>query len=208
MQLLRRMQQLLGDKLGTSANSNSFLRELFPQRLPPNAIMVLASADTTMDLNKLVDMADKVIEVSTTRVASIRVPESQQQTSNSEIKQLREDITRLTELVSSLNVHPCQQSRSTSCRTSNHAPQHQQSSTTNSLCWYHIKFGEAAQKCKEPCNWENSRTLAATNAPDQCPSRLFFIKHLHTHTRFLVDTRSEVSVVPPSSTAANIHQIN
>ena len=45
------------------------------------------------------------------------------------------------------------------------------------------------------------RTLAATNAPGQCPSRLFFIKDLHTHTRFLVDTGSEVSVVPPSSTA-------
>ena len=32
------------------------------------------------------------------------------------------------------------------------------------------------------------RTLAATNAPGQCPSRLFFIKDLHTHTLFLVDT--------------------
>ena len=87
MQLLRRrMQQLLGDKFGTSADSNSFLRELFLQRLPPNVRMVLASANTTMDLNKLADMADKVIEVSTTTVASIGVPESQQQTSNSEIK--------------------------------------------------------------------------------------------------------------------------
>ena len=31
-QLLRRMQQLLGDKLGTSADANSFLCELFLQR--------------------------------------------------------------------------------------------------------------------------------------------------------------------------------
>ena len=45
------------------------------------------------------------------------------------------------------------------------------------------------------------RTLAATNAPGQCHSCLFFIKDLHTHTRFLVDTGSEVSVVPPSLTA-------
>ena len=82
MQLLRRMQQLLGDKLDTSADSNSFFRELFQQYLPPNVRMVLSSADTTMDLNKLADMADKVIEVSTTTVASVSVPESQQQTSN------------------------------------------------------------------------------------------------------------------------------
>ena len=62
-QLLRRMQQLLGDKLGTSAEANSFLRELFLQRLPPNVRMVLASTDDTMDLSKLADMADKVMEV-------------------------------------------------------------------------------------------------------------------------------------------------
>ena len=45
------------------------------------------------------------------------------------------------------------------------------------------------------------RTLAATNAPSLCPSSLFFINDLHTHTPLLVDTGSEVSVIPPSSTA-------
>ena len=45
-QLLRRMQQLLGDKLG-SADSTSFLRELFLQRLPSNVRIVLASADSS-----------------------------------------------------------------------------------------------------------------------------------------------------------------
>ena len=70
-QLLRRMQQLLGDKLGTSADANTFVRELFLQRLPPNVRMVLASADATMDLNKLADMADKVMEVATPTVSAI-----------------------------------------------------------------------------------------------------------------------------------------
>lgn len=35
-QLLRRMQQLLNDKLSSSADTNSFLRGLFLQRLPTN----------------------------------------------------------------------------------------------------------------------------------------------------------------------------
>ena len=40
-QLLRRMQQLLGDRPGLT--DGSFLQELFLQRLPPNVRMVLAS---------------------------------------------------------------------------------------------------------------------------------------------------------------------
>ena len=57
------MQQLLGDHLGPAADNNSFLKELFLQRLPPNVRMVLASADEKTDLAKLADMADKIIEV-------------------------------------------------------------------------------------------------------------------------------------------------
>ena len=69
-QLLRRMQQLLGDKLGTSTDANSFLRELF-LRLPSNVRMVLAFTDPSMDLNRLADMADKVMEVVTPTVSAI-----------------------------------------------------------------------------------------------------------------------------------------
>ena len=43
-----------------------------------------------------------------------------------------------------------------------------------------------------------SRTLAATGVPGPPPSRLFFVSDTNTHTRFLVDTGSEVSVIPPS----------
>ncbi len=45
-QLRRRMQQFLGNKLG-SADSQSFLRKLFLQRLPSNVRMILSSADAS-----------------------------------------------------------------------------------------------------------------------------------------------------------------
>ncbi len=43
----------------------------------------------------------------------------------------------------------------------------------------------------------HSRTLAATGVPGHIPtSRLFYVTDTHTGTRFLVDTGSEVSVIP------------
>lgn len=46
-QLLWQIRQLLTSKLGLSADTNTFLCELFLQRLPTSACMVLPPADTT-----------------------------------------------------------------------------------------------------------------------------------------------------------------
>jgi len=151
-QLLRRMQILLGDQLSTSAEATSFVRELFLQRLPPNVRMVLASTDTTMDLNKLADMADKVMEVATPTVAAIHTPNT-----SSEVTELREQVTRLAELVASLTTH---HSRRRSMSRPRHRSQSPGTTTPppspDTLCWYHRKFGENAKKCQEPCTWGNS----------------------------------------------------
>ena len=92
-QLLCRMQQL-GDHITTP--DNAFLKQLFLQRLPANVRMLLASADPSTDLPMLAEMADKIIEVaSPPTVAATSTPAS-------EVQQLREEITRLTELLATL----------------------------------------------------------------------------------------------------------
>ena len=73
-QLLRRMQLLLGDQVGLTDGDSSFLHELFLQRLPSNVRMVLASTDKTLTLDKLAELADKVMEVATPTVAAIATP--------------------------------------------------------------------------------------------------------------------------------------
>lgn len=151
-QLLRRMQQLLGDKLNTP-DANSFLKELFLQRLPSNVRMVLASADPTMGLDRLADMADKVMEVATPTVAAISDPRSDTQTTPpaSEMQLLREEVARLAARIETLATRPRRgRSNSRPRRSNSPAPS---STPQNSLCWYHAKFGEAAQRCKEPCTW-------------------------------------------------------
>ena len=148
-QLLRWMQQLLGDQLGAGADTNVFLKELFLQRLPGNVRMVLASADPATDLAQLAVMADKVIEVATPTVSAIA--------HTSDVKQLQEEVTRL----SGKEVPP------------------------------------ALQLGKRP-----GRTLAATGVPGHTQTinscRLFYVFDVNSHTRFLVDTGSEVSVIPLS----------
>ena len=60
-QLLRRMQQLLGDS--GPAPDSAFVRQLFLQRLPPSVSMVLASSSDHLSLSQLADMADRILEV-------------------------------------------------------------------------------------------------------------------------------------------------
>ena len=148
-QLLRRMQQLLGDQLAT-ADGNSFLRELFLQRLPANVRMVLASADATMALDKLADMADKVMEVATPTVSAVSGTSAPTSAPSSEIQQLREEMARLTARIESLTTRSRRRSISRPRRPASPAPT---TETQDSLCWYHTKFGENAKKCTEPCSW-------------------------------------------------------
>ena len=87
-QMLRRMQQLLGEKAGDI--DASFLRELFLQRLPSNVRMVLASTDTT-NLEKMAQIADKIMEVATPPISTITV--------SSDLNEVRSEISDLRKLV-------------------------------------------------------------------------------------------------------------
>lgn len=134
-QLLRRMQQLLGDKANDT--DGAFLRELFLQRLPSNVRMVLASTPDTGSLENLAQLADKVMEVAVPSVSGITA-------ATTELEQLRQEVASLKTMLQAL-----QQPRGTSRgRSPSPAPQRR----PQGVCWYHAKFGDNAQKCKPPCS--------------------------------------------------------
>ena len=147
-QLLRRMQQLLGDKAATA--DKSFLRELFMQRLPPNVRMVLASTKEDEELESLASLADKVVEVAAPVVATVQSSQL-----SSEMEYLRSEIASLKRLVQSLSTTP-RRKHSPRRRTPSPAPPVQ----STGLCWYHSRFAEKAAKCLQPCSWESENGLA------------------------------------------------
>jgi hypothetical protein len=144
-QLLRRMQQLLGDKAG--ATDASFIRELFLQRLPANVRMVLASSDTA-DINNLAQLADKVMEVAGTQhISNISHPAA------TEVKQLRSEIADLKRMFNSVTFTPQKSPRHPHRRppSRNRSPSPLPPPPPTDICWYHQRFGSSARKCQSPC---------------------------------------------------------
>ena len=137
--------------MSAATTDSFFLRELFLQQLPANFRMVLASADVSMDMGKLTDMADKVMEVAVPTVAAIP---SSTATNSQEVQQLRQVVARLTELVTSLTTSSCRRRSSGHSCTPSPSTRTLNPTKSEGLCWYHAKFGENAKKYKEPCAWE------------------------------------------------------
>lgn len=141
-QLLRRMQQLLGERAGVDG---AFLKELFLQRLPTNVRMVLASTSATTSLEELAELADKVAEVATPTIASVQPPQIAE-----EMQQLKAEIAKLQNAIKTLSRRRSHTPR----RPSRHPSPMPSSQPTDSeeLCWYHRKFGDNARKCDPPCS--------------------------------------------------------
>ena len=177
----------MGDH-ATSTDS-AFLRELFLQRLPSQVRMVLASADDSVSLAQLAQLADKILEVAVpSSVASVETPSSLA----SDVEQLRAPVSELQETIKNLRrpSHPPRPpSLSRSCSPCPSSP------VSQTLCWYHQKYGDAAKKCKPPCDWLKGQSGDGCCWP-------FFKSPILCHGQVLWYSfpGADVSVIPPSHT--------
>lgn len=161
-QLLRRMHQLLGDHTGRL--DETFLRELFLQRLPSNVRMVLAASPSGTSLNSLAELADKVTEVAAPQVSGINqpiLPADQPPKAGTSVgnKPTSSDferiVTELAELRATVKALAKTRSRSPSSGRHRHRSPTPTPPVTDQLCWYHQKFGNEARKCNSPCSYPN-----------------------------------------------------
>lgn len=139
-QLLRRMRQLVGTN--TSLISESLLKQLFVPRLPTH-VQVILTANDSLSLDQMADMADKVMDViGPQTVASVAATD--------EVSDLKKEINELKQLLrgrSNDKQHANQRSRSKTPAS--------RSPSRSDICWYHKKYAEKAQKCREPCNFRS-----------------------------------------------------
>ncbi|XP_065196398.1 uncharacterized protein LOC135827889 [Sycon ciliatum] len=144
-QLLRRMQQLLGDRTMDA----EVLKELFIQRLPSNVRVVIASSSDSLPLDKLADMADRVLEVAQPTPIIAAAPAAS--SAASEIAELRAQIAALTTSMDNMRSHRGRSRASTPASSRSSSPK---------LCFYHARFGKRARKCTTPCTYASGNGSA------------------------------------------------
>ncbi|GFV91761.1 retrovirus-related Pol polyprotein from transposon 297 [Trichonephila clavipes] len=180
--LLRKMKELSNGQL-----QDDFLQSLWLQRMPPHIQTVLSASSEPLD--KLAIIADKVSEVvgsSSTICAATTVPPpsqssscSAQPTMDSLARQIHELSPQVAELTRERNSSRHQ--RYSSDRRRSHS--RSRSVNRSGICYYHRRYKEQAR------------------------NRLFLLDR-KSGRKFLIDSRSEICVIPPSPTMNKSPQSN
>lgn len=159
----QRVRQLLGDEelgdrkpsqflrhlrsiAGTTLSDDNILRQLWVRRLPLHAQGILA-AQADLSLDRIADIADKIIEAQPSQVNVFAA------TGTPTLNSLLERIDELGNQIAALK---SDRSRTRSRQSSRNSTPDR----TEKRCWYHRKYGTKAKKCISPCNWlaENPRS--------------------------------------------------
>ncbi|CAH8466367.1 unnamed protein product [Schistosoma rodhaini] len=177
------------------------LYQLWLRRLPQNIQQILAIGDEDVDFDILADIADRIYERTRTHSVS-----HVQTNSTDEIAELRQKVEILTKQMAQLqlsNAHHCK------CRGRSRSRTRRSPSTIrHNVCWYHETLGKQAKKYIPPCNFASTRkrehqgrrlVTTAVSGHNSHEGRLLYFTDRRTGTQFLVDTGTEVSVVPPTA---------
>lgn len=149
-QFLRRLKSLAGSSL----SDTNILRQLWLRRLPQQAQAILAT-QADMELDKVADLADRIVEVST-GPTSIYAAAAAPAPASSQLNLMMERIEELSRQMAALTSQQRSRSRSRSNSRSSRS-----SSPQFKHCWYHKKFAARASKCIQPCAWNSENSASS-----------------------------------------------
>lgn len=140
---LQQLRNMATDQVG-----EALLRTLFLEQMPEDIRRVLViGAEATLD--QLAAQADKMLEMSRPALHQMSSQRGMQY-ENQSAEPWQAVMNRLDKLEASVK----QQRARSSSRGRNHS--HYRSPSSAQYCFYHIRFGELARKCREPCNWKQT----------------------------------------------------
>lgn len=143
-QFLRHLRSLAG----STQVQDSLLRTLWLQRLP-NQVHAILQTQAELSLDKLAELADRIVEVSPiqTPVAIHAVAPS----AASELAVLTKRIDDVTREVAALRSRSHSRMRQPRTRS-----RRRESTDRQDICWYHRRFRSKAKKCTTPCNYSTN----------------------------------------------------
>lgn len=147
-QLLREMRDLASGKF-----TDEVLRTHWFQKLPTQIMAVISASVDTLD--NLAMMADKISEVADSKNADSTSANISTSGEDTKIDILETKILSLTRKVDELSRYRSRSrcSTKTKNRKMSLSISRNRSTSRQKLCWYHLKFGEGASKCRKPCNF-------------------------------------------------------
>ena len=153
-QVLRRMQQLVGDHV----IDTQLLRSMFIQKLPSVIQPIMVTAGAEVRLTDLAEMADKMMEVASPTVSALVTTPVDL---SAEVSILRREVGDLKRLLQNMTINSVDSGNSCGNRRGNsrgRSPYRRQSrdASKHPLCWYHHKFGEKSHRCEKPCAWQGN----------------------------------------------------
>ncbi|CAE1263959.1 unnamed protein product [Acanthosepion pharaonis] len=159
-QLLRRMQQLLGE----NDISTTVFRQMWLDKLPADIVRILAALADDMDIQKLATIADKVADttpirhISATETVDGLVPDVNRQIQklSSELQEISIQLRDLQKAHTSRRDNSTKHNKHNSRSTSRHKYQQRRDRYQHANCWYHENFGARAKKCRQPCSYRKS----------------------------------------------------
>lgn len=201
----------LRSKVDAHTVPDTLLRTLWSSRLPPQVKAIVAS-QTEMSLDAVADLADRIqdaiVPASCTNAAVtcsstmkqgmpdyenlLSKIESLSQQMNENLLNKVDALTKqMSGLLTEHNSKERFRRRSRSRSSSNRSPS---SSKQAGMCWYHQRFGEQAHKCNLPCTYlqQNNTKVGALGHS----STRLFVTDRKTGRKFLVDTGSDLSIIP------------